>query len=394
MELSCKVQEYDWGKRGSQSAVAQLLKKRNLDVKIDECKPYAELWMGTHVNAPSIIKETGELLSDYIDKNPKVLGEKVAEIFNNQLPFLFKILSVNKALSIQAHPTKQHAIELNKKFPDIYKDPNHKPEMAIALTPFEAMCGFRNPREIREFITHLPELENITRSKDEVDDVKFLEKSFRAILTCEKDLVAKTIESLKTRFANLEKCERDKYLSSLLDKLNSQFPNDNGVLMVYFLNYIKLQPSEAIYLAANKPHAYIYGDCVEMMASSDNVVRAGLTPKLRDVQTLLTMLDYTEDLTQDSRFKPQVENEYTTLYKPPVQEFAVVRIKLPKSIRKYTIPKRDSASIIIVIDGTGKSVDKEVVPGLILFLAAQEVLEIIEVYSESILMYQGFTNVE
>lgn len=393
MELSCKVQQYDWGKRGSESAVAQLLKKGNGDVKIDESKPYAELWMGTHVNAPSIVKETGELLSDYIEKNPNVLGEKVAKIFDNQLPFLFKILSVNKALSIQAHPTKQYAIELHQKFPDVYKDPNHKPEMAIALTPFEAMCGFRNPREIREFITNLPELEEITKSKDETDDVKFLEKSFRAILTCDKDLVAKTIQSLKTRFANLSESEKDKYLSPLLDKLNSQFPNDNGVLMVYFLNYIKLQPSQAIFLAANKPHAYIYGDCVEIMASSDNVVRAGLTPKLRDVETLLTMLDYTEDFTQDNLFKPNVEDEYTTLFKPPVQEFAVAEIKLPKSVKNYTTPQRDSASILLVIDGSGKSNDKEVVPGLILFLAAEESLEITDVYSESILMYQGFSNV-
>lgn len=393
MELSCKVQQYDWGKRGSESAVAQLLKKGNGDVKIDESKPYAELWMGTHVNAPSIVKETGELLSDYIEKNPNVLGEKVAKIFDNQLPFLFKILSVNKALSIQAHPTKQYAIELHQKFPDVYKDPNHKPEMAIALTPFEAMCGFRNPREIREFITNLPELEEITKSKDETDDVKFLEKSFRAILTCDKDLVAKTIQSLKTRFANLSESEKDKYLSPLLDKLNSQFPNDNGVLMVYFLNYIKLQPSQAIFLAANKPHAYIYGDCVEIMASSDNVVRAGLTPKLRDVETLLTMLDYTEDFTQDNLFKPNVEDGYTTLFKPPVQEFAVAEIKLPKSVKNYTTPQRDSASILLVIDGSGKSNDKEVVPGLILFLAAEESLEITDVYSESILMYQGFSNV-
>lgn len=152
MELNCGTQNYDWGKKGTESTVANLCKSANKEIEIDENKPYAELWMGTHVNSPSIIKSTSEILSSYIEKNPECLGEAVINEFGNRLPFLFKVLSISKALSIQAHPNKKHAEELHLKYPDIYKDPNHKPELAIALTPFEALCGFRPISEIKDFM--------------------------------------------------------------------------------------------------------------------------------------------------------------------------------------------------------------------------------------------------
>lgn len=152
MELQCGIQNYDWGKKGADSTVANLVKSRNQEYEIDENKPYAELWMGTHVNAPSVIKNSSETLSAFIEKHPETLGEPVINRFGTDLPFLFKVLSVSNALSIQAHPNKKHAEELHEKFPDIYKDPNHKPEMAIALTPFEALCGFRPIDEIKAFM--------------------------------------------------------------------------------------------------------------------------------------------------------------------------------------------------------------------------------------------------
>lgn len=108
MELKCAIQTYDWGKRGIDSIVATLMKSANSDFMLDEKKPYAELWMGTHPNGPSYIKELNVSLADYIKENSKILGSEVQEIFGQRLPFLFKVLSVNKALSIQAHPNKVH----------------------------------------------------------------------------------------------------------------------------------------------------------------------------------------------------------------------------------------------------------------------------------------------
>ena len=138
-------QQYAWGKIGSKSAVAQLAKLNNPEMTINEDQPYAELWMGAHVKAPSKLLPKGNLR----DIEP-------------DLPFLLKVLSVNKALSIQAHPNKSHAEKLHAKFPEIYKDPNHKPEMCIAVTDFEGLCGFRMLKDINEFYSKIDSLKVVT----------------------------------------------------------------------------------------------------------------------------------------------------------------------------------------------------------------------------------------
>ena len=139
MELKCAVQRYAWGKVGSNSQVALLAKSSDKQFEIESSSPYAELWMGTHPNGPSELGNchSREPLSDYIKRHPDVLGDNCRKQFGDNLPFLFKILSVNKALSIQAHPNKQLAALLHKDRPNVYKDSNHKPEMAIALTNFD-----------------------------------------------------------------------------------------------------------------------------------------------------------------------------------------------------------------------------------------------------------------
>lgn len=106
MNLEVKIQNYDWGKRGNSSYVAKLAKAINNNLIIEENVPYAELWMGTHPNGPSEITGSNQKLSEFIKHHPEMLGEKVINRFGNQLPYLFKVLSVAKALSIQAHPDK------------------------------------------------------------------------------------------------------------------------------------------------------------------------------------------------------------------------------------------------------------------------------------------------
>lgn len=139
--LEPTVKDYAWGIRGMDSRVARYaLENKCLD-EVDPDTPYAELWIGTHPKGPSKLK-TGEDLRDAI---------------GDDLPFLFKVLSAGKALSIQAHPDKENAERLNQENPKAYGDANHKPEMAIALTPFEAMCGFRRMEEISLLIKKHPE---------------------------------------------------------------------------------------------------------------------------------------------------------------------------------------------------------------------------------------------
>ncbi|VEN47473.1 unnamed protein product [Callosobruchus maculatus] len=356
MDLICKIQNYEWGKIGSQSKVASLYKKANEDFIIDETKPYAELWMGTHVNGPSILRDNGKLLSAVIAEHPEYLGEKVVKQFNKDLPFLFKVLSVNKALSIQAHPSKKHAEELHAKFPDVYKDPNHKPEMAVALTTFEALCGFRPICEIRGFVEKIPTIKKLLSDCLGLQtEEELLKAAFKQVLTSDKETMKNTIAELICWLRKLDSDNQKIYLAELVQRLNSQFPCDNGILMVYFLNYLQLEPSEALYLGANDPHAYLSGDCVEIMACSDNVVRAGLTPKFVDVDTLCSMLVYKGEQPKDKLFPPVRENEYVSLFIPPVKDFALVEIHLPSSVKDYKVLPRESASIVIVVEGQAKT---------------------------------------
>ncbi|KAJ6478477.1 mannose-6-phosphate isomerase-like protein [Mycena vitilis] len=143
------AQQYDWGKIGSNSKVAQFASASQIPgFTLEESAPYAELWMGTHPKSPSRVLDSNVALSEHLAAHPELIGKRVADRFdasNGNLPFLFKVLAMEKALSIQTHPDKQTAEVLFAQQPDIYKGPNHKPEMALALTQFSALCAFDAP---------------------------------------------------------------------------------------------------------------------------------------------------------------------------------------------------------------------------------------------------------
>ncbi|KAG8228285.1 hypothetical protein J437_LFUL006253 [Ladona fulva] len=400
MELSCYVHQYAWGKVGHQSEVALLKKDADPSFIISDNCPYAELWMGTHPSGPSLLKDSGEKLEEWIKSNPETLGSKVREAFGDQLPYLFKVLSVQKALSIQAHPSKAHAEELHKKHPNLYKDPNHKPEIAIALTPFEALCGFRPAAEIKNFLENIVELRILVgqevasqlMNSDETGLQKALKDCFSALMTCPDDRVLTQTNAFIARLSNLDEDSRERDCASLFERLHSQFPGDVGCFVIYFLNYLKLSPGEAIYLGPNEPHAYIYGDCVECMSCSDNVVRAGLTPKHRDVATLCEMLNYV--CGAERKFSStKKEDAHTTLFAPPIKDFAVAKIDVPGGCKNYKILPRSSASICIVIQGQFEIDSVSHKRGSVIFLPAGQSLVISNSEQQSLLIFQAFSNV-
>lgn len=149
MEILGSIKTYDWGGVGNNSKVAQLALKvdERFAKEFDANTPYAELWMGDHVSGPSKLRETGETLDQWLSTRPSAIGGM------EKLPFLFKVLSIAKPLSIQVHPNKAQAEQLHASRPDIYKDPNHKPEISIALTDFSALCGFRTQLELHRLLT-------------------------------------------------------------------------------------------------------------------------------------------------------------------------------------------------------------------------------------------------
>ena len=403
MELKCEVQQYAWGKMGLDSQVALLAKSRGQDFEIQSNLPYAELWMGTHPNGPSRIMKSNQLLDDYIKNMPEVLGDNCRRLFGNNLPFLFKILSVNKALSIQAHPNKDLAIILHKDRPHVYKDSNHKPEMAIALTNFEGLCGFRPLSEIKKHFQDITQLRQIVGEKASqeflsCDDCSYSEemkKCFTLLMQCDKKVVESKVLEHKQKVGTLEKKDE---LDNLFLRLSDQYPGDVGCFVIYFLNLVHLTPGEAMFLGPNVPHAYLSGDCVECMACSDNVVRAGLTPKLIDVEILCSMLEYTCTKGESSvKFLPYAENTNSILYDPPVPDFSVAKLSVSKST--YMSVPRESSSIVINVKGVGNyKVYSEscstsyssgtMQTGTVLFLKAKDVLEIVT--ETDLVCYQAF----
>ncbi|XP_012259805.2 mannose-6-phosphate isomerase [Athalia rosae] len=402
MELMCVVQSYDWGEKGSKSTVATLMKASSFSYSLDESKPYAELWMGTHGNGPSVVKEKGVPLGLYIAENSHVLGQAVQEKFGSELPFLFKVLSINKALSIQAHPNKEHAEQLHKSQPEVYKDPNHKPEIAIALTPFEALCGFRPISEIKQYFNAVPEFravvgeDNILElsTSDEAGLNTALKNCFRNILTRDPEFVALQLRILLDRLSHLDECGRQALNGALLEKLHSQYPGDVGCFGIYLFNWITLQPGEALFLGPNEPHAYLSGDCIECMACSDNVVRAGLTPKPKDIETLVEMLTYNCEPASAKRFQPFREDECTEIFRPPIPDFAVAKITIPPGRATYNLIPRSTASILIIINGKGEiGQSKVLTQGSVIFIPANEKVNVkVLCGCHPMLMFQAFVN--
>mmetsp|Transcript_4147 Transcript_4147/g.6115 ORF Transcript_4147/g.6115 Transcript_4147/m.6115 type:complete len:394 (+) Transcript_4147:131-1312(+) len=345
--LDCPVQNYAWGKIGSTSAVALLSGKT-----VDEKKPYAELWMGTHHKGPAKV---------IIDGKSQLLSESIG----SELPYLFKVLSVAKALSIQAHPDKKLAQKLHKERPHIYKDPNHKPEMTCAVTNFEAMCGFRPSKEIADYLDSFPEFralvgEQVANSfckavcgEGEEKLKAELKLLFSTVAESKKEDVAEQVAAMVKRISGQSKTTD---VEKLIIRLNTQYPADVGVFAPLFLNYLILKPGEAMFLGANEPHAYLSGDCIECMACSDNVVRAGLTPKLRDTPTLCSMLTY--KAMKPSIMKGNAIDNISRMYTCPIDEFELTVSNIPANTT-YSLPPVPADALILVYDGSGTVSNKE-----------------------------------
>jgi mannose-6-phosphate isomerase len=369
--------------------------------------------MGTHPSNPSKDVETQRTLLDLVQDNQALMGTEINEKFGNKLPFLFKVLSIGKALSIQAHPNKKLAEQLHARDSKNYPDDNHKPEMTIAITPFDGLCGFRPLAEISHFFSTVQALKKLVGEKgaeefqsavkgketsdkkeDEEINKKALQKAFGALMSSKKEDVDKASKEL---VAEAEKdgaefaggggpSNEGQELADLVVRLDKQFPGDIGLFVLFFLNYVKLEVGEAMFLKADDIHAYLSGDIIECMAASDNVVRAGFTPKFKDVDTLISMLTYSYAPISEQKMDP-VDYPYVTLnatayssgsaatlYDPPIEEFSVVKADLKKKGAKATFEQIAGPSIFICTSGNGKiSVgpkSEEVKPGYVYFVGA------------------------
>ncbi len=341
------IQHYEWGTRDGEAFIPKFM-----DMPAEKGKPYAELWMGAHPNGSSRINMGGKsvALNFIIDLYPfEMLGVNVAKNYSNRLPFLLKILSAAEVLSLQAHPGKSDAKRLYLADPKHYPDDNHKPEMAIAISDFLAVIGFRPIKEIQSALERNPELGRFIGEFHWTDDddavlVKRLYKTLVQNGLKEPDALKQTSKEIAERIRNmpLTRSTTEKAYLELYEK----YPGDIGLLTLFLLNVVKLKPGEGIVLQDGVPHAYLKGNIIECMANSDNVVRLGLTPKYKDVKTLLDILNY-------SPAKPTIMGEKKVedciVYDPDVNEFQINMCKQDKNSQKQILSS--GPEIGLVMDG-------------------------------------------
>lgn len=315
--LANKIQHYAWGAKDEDAFIP-----RFLGIEAEPDIPYAELWMGTHPNAPSdviIDENTAIPLGELIDQAPQgILGKSLCKKFSGKLPFLFKILSIADALSIQVHPNKEQAELLHVKDPEHYPDDNHKPEIAIALESLTALVGFKSFPEMLQTLEEYPEIADFigTNARDSVKSIYsiMVEKS-----TEYQDMLIQCIDRLAKRLSsstnNLN--EPEKLFLDLREKYTGA---DIGLFSIFLFNLVYLKKGQGVFLPARIPHAYLKGNIIECMANSDNVVRVGLTPKFKDAETLVNVLNYEPkpiSIMEGMNESGEVE------YQPPVSEFQI-----------------------------------------------------------------------
>jgi len=295
-QLTSGVRFYPWGSR---TVIPELLGQ-----PVPADRPYAELWVGAHPDEPSLLAD-GRPLHQAIAADPEaLLGAPVVERFGARLPFLLKVLAAESPLSLQAHPTTEQAevgfaaeeaAGVTRDDPTrTFKDPFHKPELLLALTTFEALCGFRPVEESLHCLAKLqvPELKPTIAAlargglRAAIPQVIALSGKRRASLVrAVAEAAARFVAAHDPEFINTYR-----WAASLAET----YPGDPGVVISLMCNHLKLAPGEAVFLPAGNLHAYLSGAGVEVMASSDNVLRGGLTGKHVDLAALIEVLDFTD----------------------------------------------------------------------------------------------------
>ena len=345
------IQHYAWG---SATFLPQLLGQKN-----PSGRPWAELWMGAHPKAPSLVNYEGRWVSlqELIAQHPQdMLGHRTAARFNNTLPYLFKVLAVAKPLSIQAHPSQEQAKagfarenELGIALDDPqrnFKDDNHKPECICALSKFYALCGFRNIADIVAMMSIscprglAAELKNLKENSDPAGLKTFFIALMNMAATRRKRVIDETLQNI-AKFS-------DPRLKHWVKRLATEYPSDIGILAPVFLNLIGLEPGQALYLAAGELHAYLEGLGIELMANSDNVLRGGLTLKHIDIAQLVNVVHFAPHAVDTLSTAANGENE--TIYANPSDEFILSAIHI-KGRRRYESPTARNIEILLCIDG-------------------------------------------
>ena len=359
--LTGQVQHYAWGGKNYIASLIGLYSAKD--------QPCAEWWLGAHPSAPSEIEDvTGkQSLIEFLSQNPTALGQASRQQFGDELPYLLKILDVEKPLSIQLHPTKSQAEKgfeaENAKGAALtdstrtYKDRNHKPEMMIALSDFWLLHGFKIKSQILATLNVRPSLQPLAEKLGKQSLAEFYADVMLADQSTLANWLLPIIEVNQQPYKNGElTLDNPDYWVLYTMEAMAILPEklDAGLVCFYLFNIVHLKEGEGIFQDAGIPHAYLRGQNVELMACSDNVIRGGLTPKYVDIVELLKIVDCREVTPQIISAAPQNQSEFT--YKTPVNDFALAQIRVEP--QQHTELNLQSAGILLVMQGELKIQEK------------------------------------
>jgi phosphomannomutase len=347
--LEPRVQHYAWG---DTRFIPELLGREN-----PHAVPHAELWMGAHPDLPS--KVGASTLRELIAEDPEsILGPSVAREFQGELPYLIKILSAAHPLSLQAHPSEEKAragyardnragIGLGSPERN-YRDPRGKPELLAALTDFYAFVGFRPLEEIAATLEEVPELHRLASGfKPQTEAFRDLYRRMMQLPQAEVDEILESI-LLRLRRRSFGRDRREFWMVRCDDVFARGLSHDRGILSALFLNLVHLQPGEAVFLGPGILHSYLEGSGVEIMASSNNVLRGGLTEKHVDVEELSNVMSFKGGPTPVLRPVPIREGE--SLYETAAAEFQLSVVDLSPD-RAYEGETAYGAEILLALEG-------------------------------------------
>ncbi len=317
--LSPNIQHYHWG---DYSFIPELQGRPKGD------KPEAELWMGAHPTSPSRTVESDRGLDDIISTEPQnTLGPQAGD-FQNELPFIMKILAIREPLSIQVHPNAQQAEEgftfaqSNLTGAQSYSSPRGKEEVVCALTETDLKFGFREVNEIYAIIDAVghSDFSRLKESLSRETSAEGLKEAIQKILSTDSDTIrsiAATVLSSDMSATVINEKET-KYFTSLVET----YPDDPGLLLFLLMNFITLEPGDFLYVSPGVTHAYLRGNVVEITSNSDNVIRCGLTPKHINVDEFFSIASF---VSEQPQIQTPVESVHT--YESPTP-FTLTRLNL------------------------------------------------------------------
>ena len=346
LQLTGQIRDYAWG---SITAIPELLGSSPTG------DPQAEYWLGAHPLAPATVDGVG--LDVLLPEHREWVGQATEEVFGDRFPVLMKILAADHPLSLQAHPNREQAEqgfaqENRAKIPidapeRIYRDDWPKPEIIVALTDFDALCGFRDPAETVDLFRRLGvdgDFDSVIGPLTKRKGSAALAEVFLDILSQDHPTNVDEVLRLAPAYAE-DDSDLGLFARTALE-LNRNFPHDPSILAALMMNRIHLEPGQGLFLPTRTLHSYLGGVGIEVMACSDNVLRGGLTKKYINVDELIRVVDFTPS--QIAPVETEMESGFVH-YLTPAPEFTVWRGEL--STLPMDVPRTNSCRIALVVDG-------------------------------------------